>query len=517
MASPVVAGSTSGTAASSATLTATLVLPGSIGAADVLIGIVHIKGTQTTTTWPSGWVKLVENFSSAHCLTIAYKFADGTESGASVNVTHDAAGIAEYQAYRLTGAHHSSSPTGVITNASINPASRSWTWGTADNLAIAVAICDDFATTVTANPTNYINRLQSTNSGDATQRIVSAYRQFTGAGPEDPGAWSITGSGSSVNKAATLVIKPTQDITMGPAAMGNVGGSIVAANGEYVALSGAMGSISGSAAIAIAPVATLSGALGHVSGSAALTNGEYVAASGALGRVAGSAAIAMTDVLTAAGALRGLSGSIVAALGDELAAAGAMGAISGSAAIVLGDELSAAGALGAIGGEIVGSITLGALTATLVGALGNVSGAAIVSIADAITLSGALGSVSGEAAVVIGPALAAEGALGRVSGALTIAQGSGAILSGALAGVGSTIAIEITTEAVFAGAMGSIGAHMHVKDMVIPFPTDPLVIYTVPGHDRVIVMAGIDRVTNTKGSDPVAVMPAVDRTINAGE
>jgi hypothetical protein len=196
-----------------------ITMPGTVNSGDLLLSFVHVRNAGTWTK-PSGWSEIPKigggNLSQAAGGSVGkfdgfYKIADGTEAGTTPTYTASTGTTAEWHTIRVTSWHGTTPPEGATasgdaTNA--NPPSASPSWGSDDNLFIAVAgnSATGETTGFTAAPTNY-GALQSngTSSGGSTVNIASATRQLA-ASSDDPGTF--TPNSNRFWAAATVVVRP---------------------------------------------------------------------------------------------------------------------------------------------------------------------------------------------------------------------------------------------------------------------------------------------------------------------
>lgn len=168
MAFPTLVGTPSNTKTISNATSHTLTYPSGVTSGELLIAIGAIDGVPTVSGWPSGWVEIADSNSGANSIFIAYKFADGTESG-NFTVTSSASEQGSFYVFRIQNANVSTPPaissSSVGTNtvpsvANINPAD----WGTEDTLWIA-ALSIDASRTVSSYPPDLTDNRNSSASG----------------------------------------------------------------------------------------------------------------------------------------------------------------------------------------------------------------------------------------------------------------------------------------------------------------------------------------------------------------
>lgn len=205
------------------TSTHTVSLPASISSGDLLIIILGMRTTTVTTSAPSGWSTAIAAAGGlgTHNLSVYYKVASGSE-GASVNVSSSGSTLSSHNSYRITGDNGEveGSVVANLTGPSTtpDPSSLSPSWGSDDNLWIALACydVDSGAATMSSAPTSYSNLLDSSGGGDPSKGCSSAERD-NATGTEDPSTFTI--SDSKVWSAGTLAIRPEQPVDFVPKVM----------------------------------------------------------------------------------------------------------------------------------------------------------------------------------------------------------------------------------------------------------------------------------------------------------
>src|SRR3972149_7389787 len=139
-------------------------MPATVNAGDLLIALVSARNSGSWTTIPTSWNEFDSQIGGASVgeLTLFYKIADGTEDGGTATWVTDTSTTAAWVVLRITSWHGTTPPesdtaSGDATNA--NPPTLSPSWGSADNLFIAVASNSATGETTgfTAAPTNYSN------------------------------------------------------------------------------------------------------------------------------------------------------------------------------------------------------------------------------------------------------------------------------------------------------------------------------------------------------------------------
>jgi hypothetical protein len=168
----------------------------------------------TTISTPSGWtLKFNELLSGYHRLACFVKSASGSEGGGAVTINFGTSYVSIALTYRITGwsgdvANIESADTAYLEGAQYpDPPSVTASWGSADNLFIAITSGIDDDATYSAAPTNYSN-LQQHQGGYGTNssiEIAGAERQYASAS-DDPGTFTMSEFEATI--AQTVVIKP---------------------------------------------------------------------------------------------------------------------------------------------------------------------------------------------------------------------------------------------------------------------------------------------------------------------
>lgn len=213
------AGTPVSTAFSTSVTSMPVTMPATVDSGDLLLAFVHVRNAGTWTK-PSGWTEIPKigggNLSQTGGGTVGkfdgfYKIADGTEDSTTPTWTASTGTTGQWQVIRVTSWHGTTPPEGTTasgdaTNA--NPPSASPSWGSDDNLWLALAgnSATGETTGFTAAPTDY-GSLQSngTSSGGSTCNLASATRQLA-ASSDDPGTF--TPSSNRFWAAATVAVRP---------------------------------------------------------------------------------------------------------------------------------------------------------------------------------------------------------------------------------------------------------------------------------------------------------------------
>ena len=187
-------------------------LPASIAAGDLIIHL-HSSDTSQTRTWPSPWAEIKDTAVSGNVSTIgvAYLIASGGET--EVTVTKLSSERHSSIAIRISAASwHGTTPPEVSTGATgddttPDPDAVTASWGSEDNLFIAVAAFDNSAGAgaITAFPTNYAgNNLQSPDITSCGRNGIGT-RELAAAS-DDPGTFTM--SPTDQWWAGTIVVRP---------------------------------------------------------------------------------------------------------------------------------------------------------------------------------------------------------------------------------------------------------------------------------------------------------------------
>lgn len=199
-------------------------MPNTVNDGDLLILIIAADSAPTFSTVASGWTEKKDNASGTnHAGAIFQKKADGSEGGTTVLITcsENQGGASmiirvnsgtwsgtetdvEYSTWATSGGTEDSSP---------DPDNVTASWGSDDNLFIAVATWGDDDESVSSYPTSYASNNnhsegghgagESASIGCATPTTPSA------SASANPGAFTL---GSNANwTAGTIVVRPAGD------------------------------------------------------------------------------------------------------------------------------------------------------------------------------------------------------------------------------------------------------------------------------------------------------------------
>jgi len=191
-------------------------MPATVNAGDGLVAIITFDGSPTVTT-PQGWYRLYLEANGTALTGAAYaRVATGSEGGTTVDFVTSVAETAAAQVYRIS--NFSGSLAGIIagavgeitTGTTADPPSLSTPWHAAETLWLAT--CHTSTTqTVSSGPTNYTNLTQTTSGSGTTHAQCITARRNNLVETEDPGVFTLSGSGSS---------KVYNTIAIAPAATG---------------------------------------------------------------------------------------------------------------------------------------------------------------------------------------------------------------------------------------------------------------------------------------------------------
>jgi len=188
-------------------------LPASISAGELLLAVLGTTGTLGDSfggiTAPAGWSEELD----ANELGLESRTADGGE-GASATFTSADSATSGHNSYRISGQHGDVEiATAGFTN---DPPNLTPSWGAADTLWIAGVVTGDAAgaVDVTVAPTNYSGLIKTVQvAGGINYRVATAWRQLNAAS-ENPGAFTVTDSGSPFPIIAfTIAVRPPAVIT----------------------------------------------------------------------------------------------------------------------------------------------------------------------------------------------------------------------------------------------------------------------------------------------------------------
>jgi len=230
MAFPTVVTRATSTSNTNGTTSHTVTLPASLVSGNLLVVAICFDNQAggLAVTWPGGWTELLDSVDDTRALSlnVAYKVSDGGE-GSSISVTTDNGEQAAHRSWQISGQHASSAPeigtTAAATyNSSPNPPSLTASWGSDDNLWLALAGLDNGGVTVDTYPSSYSQGavVTSAGSGLAGATIGVAERENATA-TEDPGTFALSSSCDHLSN--TLVIRPAAAASGGMQLVGGAG------------------------------------------------------------------------------------------------------------------------------------------------------------------------------------------------------------------------------------------------------------------------------------------------------
>lgn len=316
-------------------------LPAGIASGDLLLVFAVFNGGPTVTD-PSGWSLLASNGASGDAARIYAKIADGSE-GATVTVTLSGNQRAHAASYRITGNRNgvTSSEIAVSTAVDANtatpdPPSLTPSWGSDENLWIAVDLCASSAFTFSSYPTNYsLGQLNAQSGNNNNANAVSVAARLLTATSEDPG--SFTTVTARDRSTYTLAVRPL------PATAVNADLAVTEADDSVSASSGLeiQASLSSTEA---GDVPTAAGAL-QVAAASFITEGDDTSAATATLALSGSLAVTEgADVPSASGTVDIVGAAAIAEADDTLDGLGAL-AIEASLTVTEEDDTLSASAL----------------------------------------------------------------------------------------------------------------------------------------------------------------------------
>lgn len=195
-------------------------LPSNLTSGNTLIAIVESatpaqRYNADNTSWPAGWTELMDMHNQyyyystywyyAGTFSVAWREVDGTQ-GTTVTPTTDTSYWSAI-VYEISGAVDPSLLPPEAAEAgpgTVNPPALTPTGGSKDYLWIATE-GHTSTDTISAYPTNYTsNQTYKSYSGS---RVAAATREYTSVS-EDPGSFTLSGSGSAFGASATIAVYP---------------------------------------------------------------------------------------------------------------------------------------------------------------------------------------------------------------------------------------------------------------------------------------------------------------------
>lgn len=195
---------------------------------DLLIAIIAAYETGATdaafSSWGGGFTEFMDKSATSTCaIGAAYKFSTGSETGTFTVTQASVTGHAVMWLMSIAGAHASAAPegTGTATGTNSNADSPSHTasWGSDDNLWIAVADVGETSTAgafqgVIGSPSGYGDELRSAVSADVVGGVQGSVAFLQSAvATEDPAAWN-TDTSNARWRAATIAVRPAAAVNL---------------------------------------------------------------------------------------------------------------------------------------------------------------------------------------------------------------------------------------------------------------------------------------------------------------
>jgi hypothetical protein len=213
---PQVVSSSSGALAGERTAH-TATAPASISAGNLILGVFGLDDADANDTLAlttGGYSTLVNNLligTNRARAIIAYKQADGSESGATLDFTSTNNEQFAYVMLNISGWDTGTAPeisSAVFSNnpPSLNPSG----WDVEDTLWIAATIIDPAWAFATAAPSGYSNFVEAhhTDGGGNAGVCCAVATRESAAASEDPGTFTVTDAGDD-NTCWTLAVRPT--------------------------------------------------------------------------------------------------------------------------------------------------------------------------------------------------------------------------------------------------------------------------------------------------------------------
>lgn len=177
-------------------------LPATINAGDGLLILFTNDGSATVTD-PFGWKRLYSSANGTALRGSAFaRVARGNEGGTTVDIVTSAAESGAAQVYRITNwngslaGFHAGASAQITTGTTADPESVSAYWGSAKNIWLAT-LHTSTSQTVSSGPTNYTDLLQTSSGASTTGSQCISARRSNEVATEDPGVFTLSGSGSS--------------------------------------------------------------------------------------------------------------------------------------------------------------------------------------------------------------------------------------------------------------------------------------------------------------------------------
>lgn len=193
----------------------TYTLPASVSSGDGLLVIAGTDGTATHTV-PSGFTEKSQQDATQFQVQVFGKVADGTEGGTDVDGSLSSSESMCYLAMAIqdwSGDLNDIEVNTIVTGSgtSADPGSITASWGSDDNLFIAVAIGDYYDKIATVFPTGYSDNQTTQQHSDTfggTQAVSLATKESASAS-DDPSAFTLVNTTGNAYAVLTIVVKPS--------------------------------------------------------------------------------------------------------------------------------------------------------------------------------------------------------------------------------------------------------------------------------------------------------------------
>jgi len=175
--------------------TAIIPLPSGIVSGERLLVVTAARGSFSISP-PSGWTPIVADQTSPISVLIAERTATGTED-LNLNIVLDSEASWASVAMRLSGVTMRSAAYVARETGFPDPPVQSWSTGSRDSLALAIAAVDfeDTSQTWTSDPSNYsaVATSRPTDGFKAWISVRVAQRQLPDISSENPGTYLLNG------------------------------------------------------------------------------------------------------------------------------------------------------------------------------------------------------------------------------------------------------------------------------------------------------------------------------------
>ncbi len=211
----------------SPTSTLDISMPATVNANDLLVIIVGcLLFDAATLDPPAGWTSIAEfdlYGDGTYFVAMYTKIAAGTEDGTTVNIgisSSQSIAIAVAHTYRFTGVYSGTVSDFVDVStivshsgSTVNPPSITQDWGAEPSLYIPVMFgVDEASMSVSAYPSGYSGGVDTVEES-VIPLILGTARKSATTASDDPGTFTISGSGSSDLFATTIAIRGAQGVT----------------------------------------------------------------------------------------------------------------------------------------------------------------------------------------------------------------------------------------------------------------------------------------------------------------